>query len=739
MKEKEKTLGNKDQSNEMISSNIFDDLFDKKEKEESSLFSGETSSQVNEENNTSKLTIADVFGTSTEKENISNSSSENQNLTIADVFGKEESLKEKEDTISSMQEHLPSVTITENTNDENVILKPIVSIQEQLPPITITNEEQIIEEINNNNDTDSNTIESIFNNGKKDETTKTDSDIQIGIDDTQSDSLFGEDSTFLAEENNTPDEANSEIDYFNYDFKDDIKENANNQSADTKDDFSFDFYNTIRPQENEHELNSEEEKIEFSKVFAQKDTSDDDDKIITINEDSGNEYRREKKINEYSLYIFYAFLAIVAIGLIIFFIQRKKDFSLSRDEITLALRSTYQAEIIANTKVQENTDYEWSSSDTDIATVDQNGVIAANNKGSATITVKSKKSNKKKTLAVTTIDIIINSIRFEKQNITVTEGDELTLSPIINDDKTIIMNLEWTSWNDNVVTVDQNGHIVAVNPGETSISVTDPASNIGTEVTVSVKSKKSNKKTNTNVNTNKEENKTISVSKVSLDRANVNMTMGETITVKATVSPSNATNKKISWVSSNPTVATVKNGEITAIAEGNATITVTTHDGNKKASMNVVVSKPAPTTIPVQGISLTTTSITMKVDDTKKIEVSITPNNANNKHVSWKVENTNDVIKITQNTDNQITFIGKKAGEAIITVTTHDGKYSATCKIKVVNQNTNSNTNSNSNSNTNSNTNSNSNSNDNSNSNTNDNSNSNSNENPTPEPTPEEN
>ena len=92
------------------------------------------------------------------------------------------------------------------------------------------------------------------------------------------------------------------------------------------------------------------------------------------------------------------FLVIFAIGLVIFLINKKSHFSLTRDEITLALRSTYQAEVVANTKIQENDKYEWSTSNAEIATVNENGVITAINKGTATITVKSKKSRKSQTL-----------------------------------------------------------------------------------------------------------------------------------------------------------------------------------------------------------------------------------------------------------------------------------------------------------------------------------------------------
>ncbi|MGM9784046.1 MAG: Ig domain-containing protein, partial [Candidatus Cryptobacteroides sp.] len=76
---------------------------------------------------------------------------------------------------------------------------------------------------------------------------------------------------------------------------------------------------------------------------------------------------------------------------------------------------------------------------------------------------------------------------------------------------------------------------------------------------------------------------------VSLDKTNITLTEGDSDTFTATVYPDNATNKNVSWKSSNTSVATVNNGVVTAIKAGTATITVTTEDGGKTASCQVIV------------------------------------------------------------------------------------------------------------------------------------------------------
>lgn len=86
----------------------------------------------------------------------------------------------------------------------------------------------------------------------------------------------------------------------------------------------------------------------------------------------------------------------------------------------------------------------------------------------------------------------------------------------------------------------------------------------------------------------------VSVTGVSLNKGATFLTIGGTEKLTATVAPSNATNKNVSWSSSNQSVATVSNGTITAVASGSVTITVTTEDGNKTATCSVTVAAANP-------------------------------------------------------------------------------------------------------------------------------------------------
>jgi uncharacterized protein YjdB len=121
-----------------------------------------------------------------------------------------------------------------------------------------------------------------------------------------------------------------------------------------------------------------------------------------------------------------------------------------------------------------------------------------------------------------------------------------------------------------VATVSSSGLVRAVAPGTAVITVT---TNDG------------NKQANCNITVSS------NVTGVSLNITSQDMSINQTLQLTATVQPSNATDKSVSWSSSNASVATVSSsGLVKAVAPGMAVITVTTNDGNKRASCNITVS-----------------------------------------------------------------------------------------------------------------------------------------------------
>ena len=142
----------------------------------------------------------------------------------------------------------------------------------------------------------------------------------------------------------------------------------------------------------------------------------------------------------------------------------------------------------------------------------------------------------------------------------------------------------------------------------------------------------------------------------------------------ATVNPENASNKNVTWSSSDPSVVSVVNGYIVALKTGRATITVKTEDGGKTATCEVTVNTK---TVPVTSVSLDKTSVELIEGDVITLTATINPSNASNKNVTWSSSNPS----VATVSNGKVTAL--KVGNATITVKTEDGDRIATCEVTV--------------------------------------------------------
>jgi uncharacterized protein YjdB/formylglycine-generating enzyme required for sulfatase activity len=162
---------------------------------------------------------------------------------------------------------------------------------------------------------------------------------------------------------------------------------------------------------------------------------------------------------------------------------------------------------------------------------------------------------------------------------------------------------------------------------------------------------------------------------VSLSPTSITLTMGTTTTaaLTATVNPSNATNKNVSWSTNNSNVAIMNNGLVTAVGPGSAIITVRSDaDNTKTATCSVTVIQP------VTGVSLSTNTLSLTTGQSMTLTKSIIPGNASNQEVTWTSSNTG-----VATVNNGLVTAGNTAGTAIIRVTTVDGGYYAECTVTV--------------------------------------------------------
>ena len=172
----------------------------------------------------------------------------------------------------------------------------------------------------------------------------------------------------------------------------------------------------------------------------------------------------------------------------------------------------------------------------------------------------------------------------------------------------------------------------------------------------------------------------VSVKKITLDQTLVELKVGRTLTLTATITPEDATNKALDWTSSDESVATVEDGKVTALSIGTAAITATAKDGSGKSASCVVsvVSNPNPDEILVENITLSKTEVTLNVGETLKLTATVTPDDATDASLNW-ISTNEDVAMISE---GEITAVA--AGEAIVKAVANDGSgVSASCVVTV--------------------------------------------------------
>ncbi len=163
--------------------------------------------------------------------------------------------------------------------------------------------------------------------------------------------------------------------------------------------------------------------------------------------------------------------------------------------------------------------------------------------------------------------------------VSVTEGSTTTLSATVSPGDALDQSISWSSGDEAIATVNSSGTVTGVAVGSATITVTTNDGGYTDNITVDVT-----------------EVPDVPVTGVSIDQTGpIALTEGNTTTLSATVSPSDATDQGVSWSSSDDAIATVtSNGTVTAEAEGSATITVTTNDGGFTDNITIDVSAPVP-------------------------------------------------------------------------------------------------------------------------------------------------
>ena len=296
----------------------------------------------------------------------------------------------------------------------------------------------------------------------------------------------------------------------------------------------------------------------------------------------------------------------------------------------------------------------FTSANTDIATVDENGVVSGHSLGKTKITAK---LHNKKTATITVWVVIpVEEVRIP-ESAELARGKTLTLKPEYLPENATEKKVKWTSLSPKVASVTSGGVVKGLKAG-TAVIRAKTDNGVIAECTVTVYNP---------------------VTQVKLNRTSLTLSLYEQKTLTATYKPKNAAHTMITWSSSNQKVATVdENGLVTGLAKGKCTITAKSENG-KTAKCTVTVNEYLPKRILIQKRYWT-----MNPGDEGQLECTFSPANTSDKTLIYS-SSAPEIVSVDENG----AFICHASGDAVLTATsTRASGVKEIAKIHVVGENT---------------------------------------------------
>ena len=248
------------------------------------------------------------------------------------------------------------------------------------------------------------------------------------------------------------------------------------------------------------------------------------------------------------------------------------------------------------------------------------------------------------------VKVRLNKELMSDLNVGQTQQLEVTVTP-----KTAQVTLAWTSDNEAVAVVDDEGNVTGVAPGTAEVSVTADEAVAKCKVVVTSPKPQG----------------------LSLDVETLDMTVGQTHKLEATVTPAGAVADDIQWSSSNESVATVKDGTVTAVSEGKAVISVSCNGGKLIAECEVTVAKQAEEKVKVSSINMVQ-KLELIVEQSYTLSVSVLPENADDKTVTFSVDG--ECVSVDQTGK----IVALAEGTAVVTAKANDDSgVKAECNVTV--------------------------------------------------------
>jgi uncharacterized protein YjdB len=304
-------------------------------------------------------------------------------------------------------------------------------------------------------------------------------------------------------------------------------------------------------------------------------------------------------------------------------------------DLNMKTGETYTIKTTLTPKDSTENSLVWESSDTKVAMVDEEGKITAKGAGTAVIMARTEAG------AVAYCKVIVTQavegliLNFSEKTIFIKEEFKLKVS--VSPSNASMLGVTWSSSNTKIATVSAEGVVTGLTGGVTIITCTTADGGFKESCVVTVRE---------------------TVTTIALNHETYNLGVHKTVILDATVTTETATNKKVTWTSSNENIAIVnQNGKVTGIKTGYATITATAQDGSEvEASCEIRVVNPAT------SLTLNKPSMSMFVGDSKTLKATIKPSNATFKRTKW-YSSDNSIAIVDE--DGVVTAI--KAGSVTIT------------------------------------------------------------------------
>lgn len=244
------------------------------------------------------------------------------------------------------------------------------------------------------------------------------------------------------------------------------------------------------------------------------------------------------------------------------------EIQLDKQSVEIVMGETAQLSAIVLPEDATDKTVLWTTSDREVATVDDNGMITAVAKGRASVTATSGKATA--VCDVTVVGIPVESVVLDITDADILKGDSVRLTATVMPEDAEDTSCTWTSSDELIATVSENGMVYGLALGEAVITVQAGNCEATCNVTVSP----------------------VPVESVTLDCTECELIVGETVTLVAVVLPENAEDRTVTWSSSLPSVAAVdEDGLVTALAAGSAVVTAAAGDKKAECTVTVVESR----------------------------------------------------------------------------------------------------------------------------------------------------